>query len=109
MQKNIKVSYKLILSLFMGMIKHSQSTQMNKFVISLQYPKKEVWDGVHFLEAGINLMEVARHVQSFQKYEYGNIFAISEKKSVATAFLFCCDVKSSDILWGSSHAHCYLF
>ena len=45
----IKVSYKLILSLLMGMIKHSQSTQINKFAISLQYLKKEVREGVHFL------------------------------------------------------------
>ena len=45
----IKVSYKLILSLFMGMIKHFQSTQINKFATSLQCLKKEVRDGVHFL------------------------------------------------------------
>ena len=44
----IKVSYKVILSLLMGMIKHSQSTQSNKFAISLQYLKKEVRNGVHF-------------------------------------------------------------
>ena len=31
----IKVSYKVILSFLMGMIKHSQSTQSNKFSISL--------------------------------------------------------------------------
>ena len=37
-----KVSYRLIRSLLMGMIKHSQSTQINKFAISLQYFKKEV-------------------------------------------------------------------
>ena len=62
MQMNIKVSYKLIfntlgikfsykvtLSLLMGMIKHSQSTQSNKLAISLQYLKKEVRDEVHFL------------------------------------------------------------
>ena len=36
----IKVSYKVILSLLLGMIKHSQSTQSNKFVIFLQYLKK---------------------------------------------------------------------
>ena len=36
----VKVSCKLILSLLMGMIKHSQSTQINKFAISLQYLKK---------------------------------------------------------------------
>ena len=45
----IKVSYKVILSLLMGMIKHSQSTQSNKFAIFLQYLKKEVRDGVYFL------------------------------------------------------------
>ena len=44
----IKVFYKLILSILMGMIKHSKSTQINKFAISLQYLKKEVMDGVHF-------------------------------------------------------------
>ena len=62
MQMNIKVSYKLIfntlgikfsykvtLSLLMGMIKHSQSTQSNKLAISLQYLKEEVRDEVHFL------------------------------------------------------------
>ena len=33
----IKDAYKVILSLLLGMIKHSQSTQSHKFVISLQY------------------------------------------------------------------------
>ena len=47
----IKVSCKVILSLLMGMIKRSQSTQSNKFSISSQYLKKEVRDGVHFLHA----------------------------------------------------------
>ena len=66
-----KVSYKMILSLLMGIIKHSQSTKSNKFAISLQYLKKEVRDGFHFLHADkqnfykfilLFLMEVARHV-----------------------------------------------
>ena len=48
---DIKVSYKVALSLLMSMIKHSQSTQSNKFAISLKYSKKEVRDGVHFLHA----------------------------------------------------------
>ena len=30
---------------------HSQSTQSNKFAISLQYLKKEIRDGVHFLHS----------------------------------------------------------
>ena len=44
----IRVSLKVILSLFMGMIKHSQCTQNNKFVISLQYLKKKVGNRVCF-------------------------------------------------------------
>ena len=68
----IKVSYKVILSLLMGMIKHSQSTQSNKFVISVQYPKKEVRNEIHFSHVDkhqsfykltlLFLMEVARNV-----------------------------------------------
>ena len=43
----IKVSYKVVLSLLMGRIKHSQSTQSNKFAISLQYLKKKL--GMEFI------------------------------------------------------------
>ena len=70
----IKVSYKVILSLLMGMIKHSQSTQSSKFAIYLEYLKKEVRDGVYFLHADkhqsfyklalLFLIEVTRHAQS---------------------------------------------
>ena len=45
----VKVSYKVILSLLMDMIKHFQSFKSNKFAISLQYLKKEVRNEVHFL------------------------------------------------------------
>ena len=48
---DIKVSYKVILLLFMDMIKHSQITQSKKFAISLKYLKKEVRNGVNFLHA----------------------------------------------------------
>ena len=71
-----KDAYKVILSLLLDMIKHSQSTQSNKFAISLQYLKKEVRKRVHFLHADehqsfyklglLFLMEVARYVQSTQ-------------------------------------------
>ena len=43
----IKVSYKVVLSLLISRIKHSQSTQSNKFTISLQYLKKKL--GVEFI------------------------------------------------------------
>ena len=73
----------------MGMIEHSQITQSNKFVIPLQYLKKEVSDG-GFLHAD-------KH-QSF--------YIIL--KSVTTAFVFFCDAKHLDILRGSNHVCCYL-
>ena len=47
----IKDAYKVLLSFLLGMIKYSQSTQSNKFAISLQYLKKEVRKEVHFLYA----------------------------------------------------------
>ena len=72
----IKVSLMVILSLLIGMINHSQITQSNKLVISLQYFEKEVMDGVHFSHADKHLsfyklallflleVLVTRHVQS---------------------------------------------
>ena len=45
----MNVSYKVILPLLMGMIRHSQSTQSNRLAISLQYLKKEVRGEVQFL------------------------------------------------------------
>ena len=64
---------KVILSLGLGMIKHSQSTQINNFAIFLQYLKKEARKRVHCLLADehqsfykvglLFLMEVARYVQ----------------------------------------------
>ena len=66
----------------MVMVKHSQCTQSNKFAISVQYLKKEVRNGVHFLRADKHqsfyklalsfLLEVVRH----GKKEVGNIFVI---------------------------------
>ena len=52
---DIKVSYKVILSLLQGMIKHSQRTWSNNFAISLKYLKNEVTNGVHFLHADKHL------------------------------------------------------
>ena len=92
-------------SLLMGVIKHSQSTQSNKFAISLQYLKKEVRNGVHFLHADkhqsfyklelVFLMEATRNVQSTQNRKLV-IFLQYIKKNIATAFAFYCDAKHSD-------------
>ena len=82
----IEVSHNVILSLLMFMVKHSQSTQSNKFAISLEYLKKEVrW--FHFLHpikhqsfyklALSFLMKVDRHVQSAQNRKFVIFFTIS--------------------------------
>ena len=89
------------------MIKHFQSTQSNKFAISLQYLKKEVRNGVHFLHADKHqsfykltlsfLMEVARYVQSTQNRKLVIFLQYIKKKTVATAFVFYFDTKDLDI------------
>ena len=78
-----KVSYKVILSLLMCMIKHSRSTQRNEFTMSSQYLKKEVRNGVHFLHADKRQSwHLFFHVSGqkcprYPKYEAGNNFAMS--------------------------------
>ena len=77
----------------MGMIKHSQITQSNKFAISLQYLKKEVRNGDHFWHADklqsfsklvlSFLMEVTRHVPNTQNRKLV-IFLQYIRKNVTT-------------------------
>ena len=45
----MKVLYKLIVSLWVYLARHAQSTQNNKFAISLQYLKENVNNKVDFL------------------------------------------------------------
>ena len=45
----IKDAYKMILSILLGMIKHSQSTQSNRFAIIFTISQKKDMKGVHFL------------------------------------------------------------
>ena len=49
METNIKVFYKLVVSFLLVLGRHTQSTQNSKFVISLQYFKKEERGEVIFL------------------------------------------------------------
>ena len=48
-QITIEVFYRLILSLWVCIARHAQSTQNNKFAISLQYLKKDLKNEVGFL------------------------------------------------------------
>ena len=110
----IKVSYKVILSLLTGTMKHCQSTQSNKFAISLQRLKKKTL-GMEF----IFCMQINTKVSKSWDYcfwwkspdmsKVPTIFAIYTEKTVAAAFVFYCYTKHSDIFRGSSHVHCYLF
>ena len=77
----IKVSYKVVLSLLMGMIKHSQSTQSNKFAVSLQYLKKKLGmefifsmqrNITKFLQVGITVFDGSDQTcPKYLKYEVG--------------------------------------
>ena len=99
----------------MGMIKHSQITQSNKFAISLQYFKKEVRNGSHFWHADKRqsfykfvlsfLIEVARHVQNTQNRKLVVFFQYI-KKNCCNSFVFYCDAEHSDFQWGSTHVCC---
>ena len=51
MKTNIKVFHKLVVSLLLVKARHTQRTQNNKFVIHLQYLKKDGREDVYFLHA----------------------------------------------------------
>ena len=81
----------------MGIIKYFQSTQSNKFTISLQYPKGEVRDGVNISHVDTHqsfyklafsfLIEVARHVESTQNRKMA-IFLQYLKKGIIDKVYF---------------------
>ena len=106
---SIKVSYKVILSLLMGMIKYSQNTRRNKFAISLQYLKKEVRNRVHFLHADKHQSfykftlsfsaEVARHIQSIQNRKLVMFLQYREKK-VSQLLLCSIMMQNIQIIYG---------
>ena len=51
MQINVKVFYKIIVSLWVWVARHAQSTQNRNFAISLQYIMENVKDEIGFLPA----------------------------------------------------------
>ena len=48
LQINITVLYKLIVSLWVCMVRYGQSTQYNKFTVSLQYLRENIKNEVDF-------------------------------------------------------------
>ena len=101
----IKDVYKVILSLLLGMIKHSQSTQSNMFAISLQSLKERRQEGSScfacrwtskFLQLGIIVFDGSGQIHpKYPKQKVGNIFA----KSVA-AFLCSIVMQNIQIFYG---------
>ena len=101
------------------MNKYSKITQYNKFAIFLQYLKKEVRNGVHFLHADKHqsfyklvlsfLVEVARHIQSTQNRKLVMCLQYLKKK---VSQLRLCSIVMQNIqifFLGSSHVLCYLY
>ena len=89
-QINMEVFHELILSFWVRVTKHSQSTQSNKFAISLQNLKKDVSDEVDFLHADKHkgllqidtmiLMEIVRHSQNSQNSKFSMSLQYLKKK-----------------------------
>ena len=108
---DIKVSNKAILSLLMDMIKRSQSTQSNKFAISLQDVEKDVRNGANFLYTDKHqslyklalyfLMKVTKHVKSTQNRKLV-IFLQYVKKKVLQLLLCSIVMQKIQIFYGSS-------
>ena len=108
----INVSDKVILSLLMGIIKHSQSTQSSNFAIFLQCLKKEV-RGVEyqsFYKLALSfLMKVATHVQSNQNRKL--VIFLQYLKKKVSQLLLCSIVMQNIQLFcrGLVMFRCYLF
>ena len=109
----------MVLSILISIVKYSQSTQNNKFVIPSQYLEKEVTDGVHFLHANkyksfcnfaiLFLMEMARHGQRTRNKKLG-IFLQYIKKKVLQRFLCSTVMQNIQIFcMGLVMFVCYLF
>ena len=109
-----KVGYKVILWLLVSMMKHSQVTQSNNFANLCNISKKL---GMEFIFCKQINTKVSKnwHYRFWWKQQIRRlvIFLQYIKEKVfyflMTAFVFYCDVKHLDILWGSSHVCCYLF
>ena len=95
--------------ILMGMARYSQSSQNDTLAMSLQYLKKEVRNGVHFLHADKHqsfyklalsfLIKVVRHVQGTQKRKLV-IFLLYIKKKVSQLLLCSILMQIIQIFYG---------
>ena len=109
-----KVGYKVILLLLISMMKHSQITQSNNFANLCNSSKKLGMEFIFCMEINTKVSknwryrfwwkQQIRRLVIFLQYITKKVFYF-----LIIAFVFYCDVKHLDILWGSSHVCCYLF
>ena len=93
LQINIRVSYKLLLSLLVDVARHTQSNQNKTFAKSLKYFKKEVRDKHDFLQTGsIAFAGKSQAYPKYPKWKVYNIFAISSKKKEGMKLIFCMQI-----------------
>ena len=107
---NMNVSCKLLLWFLIGMIRHSQSSQNSKFVMSFKYLRKEVrYEGLLlvYFDSMDNFDNLEFHRVLLMDMIKSNKFAISQKNC---ALLWCKTFRyHSDSIRGSSHVCCCLF
>ena len=58
---------------------------------------------------GVKKFQAFYHKDFNKKNDRQNFTRVIKYFTVATAFVFYCDAKHLDILWGSSHVRYYLF
>ena len=106
-----------------GMIRHFESTQSNKFAMSLQYLIKEVMEFImEFIKIKTSTSwiidfwwkpDMSKIPKKGSLLRFCNIYICIYniyilRKSIVTVFVFYCDAKHSDTLQGSSHICCHL-
>ena len=132
LQINTKKFYKLIVLLWVCMVRHAQSSQSNNFIIFLQYFKENVKDGVGFSLLIIVkrfftvilsfLMSVVKHSQFTESksfaisLQYLETDMLSPKLFIWNFFAFkpsaticndvCTHITQNNVLWVNWNPHC---
>ena len=117
LQMNVKGFFKLLLSFYVCVTRHTQITQDSKFAVSLQYLKKELSDEVDFLHAGKHeillqidsmiLMGIVKHSQSSQNSMFTMSLCNISKNKLKMKLVFCMEInikvseKFISTLWAS--------
>ena len=117
LQMNVKGFFKLLLSFYVCVTRHTQITQDSKFAVSLQYLKKELSDEVDFLHAdkheillqidSMILMGIVKHSQSSQNSMFTMSLCNISKNKLKMKLVFCMEInikvseKFISTLWAS--------